>query len=282
MIKKTKLQLITIAMSVIILLGLNGCGKKPEAIITVDGEETSESSQEYETLAASTARKFSYNDLTVGGVQYLMTEEQVKKLLGEPVTVYDSKEKKEYKDNKETKESKENAETQQSTAAAGPEISERVYSYNELTLIFSEIKGQYVLTAAASVGDNEVFARGLKVGDTVDDILSVYYRDMNCMNNTYYSEDHTAKIGMFLYGDFSMEALDKVKISEAIEYGVINFNGYLSLEAADSYIVEMTYFEPPYKTGTATVQDDFAQIAFDIDKDGKITAIRWYYYPEEE
>lgn len=36
-----------------------------------------------------------------------------------------------------------------------------------------------------------------------------------------------------------------------------------------------------YKSGTATVDDDFAQIAFDIDNNGTITAIRWYYYPEE-
>lgn len=282
MIKKRKIQFITIAVSAMFLLGMAGCGKKPEAVITVDGEETTSFSQEYETLSVSTAKKFSYRDLTVGGVQYLMTQEQVKNLLGEPVTVYDSKETKELKENKETKESKENKETQQSTTTAGLEISERVYSYNELTLIFSEIKGEYLLTAAASVGDNEIFARGLKVGDTVEDILSVYYRDTDCLNNTYYSEDRTAKIGKFLYGDFSMESLEKVKISDAIEYGIINFNGYVSMEAADSYIIEMTYFEPPYKTGTATVQDDFAQIAFDIDKDGMITAIRWYYYPEEE
>ena len=50
----------------------------------------------------------------------------------------------------------------------------------------------------------------------------------------------------------------------------------------ESYIVEMTYFEPPYKNGTATVDDDFAQIAFDVDQNRKITAIRWYYYPQQD
>ena len=102
------------------------------------------------------------------------------------------------------------------------------------------------------------------------------------MNKTYYSEDKTAAIGKMLYGSFTMDNLDIVKANDKVEYGVINFNGYSSLEAAESYIVELTYFEPPYKDGTATVYDDFAQIAFDIDNDGKITAVRWYYYPEEK
>ena len=113
-------------------------------------------------------------------------------------------------------------------------------------------------------------------------ILEKYYRDTDCMNKTYYSEDKTAAIGKMLYGSFTMDNLDIVKANDKVEYGVINFNGYSSLEAAESYIVELTYFEPPYKDGTATVYDDFAQIAFDIDNDGKITAVRWYYYPEEK
>lgn len=47
-------------------------------------------------------------------------------------------------------------------------------------------------------------------------------------------------------------------------------------------MLRWTYFEPPYKNGTATVDDDFAQIAFDVDQNRKITAIRWYYYPQQD
>ena len=79
----------------------------------------------------------------------------------------------------------------------------------------------------------------------------------------------------------SVDDLENVKTASNVEYGVINFNGYASLEEAETYIVEMTYFEAPYKTGTASISDDFAQLAFDIDKSGKVTSIRWYYYPEE-
>ena len=189
-----------------------------------------------------------------------MTEQEVVKVLGEPVTSYDANEKN----------------------TSDDIIKEKVYSYNELTLIFSEIDGKYVLTAAASVSESDEFSRGIRVGDSFDNILEKYYRDTDCMNKTYYSEDKTTVIGKMLYGSFTMDNLDTVKANDKVEYGVINFNGYSSLEAAESYIVELTYFEPPYKDGTATAYDDFAQIAFDIDNDGKITAIRWYYYPEEK
>ena len=45
--------------------------------------------------------------------------------------------------------------------------------------------GTYKLTAAASVSDKDVFSRGLKVGMSVDSILSVYYRDKDYKNNYY-------------------------------------------------------------------------------------------------
>lgn len=258
--KKTFLKIVSVGTMVLCAVGLSACGKKVEAVITTEGEEITQPQKEYETLVPSSEKKFSYSDLTVGKVTYLMTEEEVVKILGEPVTSYDTNEKN----------------------TAEDVMKEKVYSYNELTLIFSEIKGKYVLTAAASVGENDVFSRDIKVGDSVDKILEKYYRDSDCMNNTYYSEDKTAAIGKMLYGNFTLDALENVKVKDKVEYGVIHFNGYTSLEAAESYIVEFTYFEPPYQKEIASVTDDFAQIAFDIDNKGTITAVRWYYYPEEE
>lgn len=257
--KKLK-QVMTVGTTVLIAIGLVSCGKKVEAVITTEGEEITQPQKEYSTLAPSMEKKFSYSDLTVGKLKYMMTEQEVVKVLGEPVTSYDANEKN----------------------TSDDIIKEKVYSYNELTLIFSEIDGKYVLTAAASVSESDEFSRGIRVGDSFDNILEKYYRDTDCMNKTYYSEDKTTVIGKMLYGSFTMDNLETVKANDKVEYGVINFNGYSSLEAAESYIVEMTYFEPPYKDDTATVYDDFAQIAFDIDNEGKITAIRWYYYPEEK
>ena len=138
-----------------IAVGIVGCGRKTEAVITPDGEEITEAVKEYETLGQSSAKKFSYDDLTVGAVHYKMTESQVKVLLGEPSVVYDSQE----KDKTQT------------------DVSERIYSYNDLTLVFSKIGDEYILTAAASVRDEDLFSRGLRVGNTLDDILKAYYRD---------------------------------------------------------------------------------------------------------
>ena len=244
--KKFMIKMASIGAVVLLAAGMAACGKKTEAVITTDGEEFSEPEKEYPTVAQSRAKKFSYSDLTVGKLEYLMTEDEVIKILGEPVTSYNANEK--------------------STAAQTEVVKEKIYSYNELTLIFSEIKGKYVLTAAASVGENDTFSRGLKVGDSVDKIYDGYYRDADYM----------------LYGSFTMDALENVKTKDKVEYGVINYNGASSLETAETYIVEFTYFEPPYQSGIAAVTDDFAQIAFDIDDKGIITAIRWYYYPEEE
>ena len=36
-----------------------------------------------------------------------------------------------------------------------------------------------------------------------------------------------------------------------------------------------------YKGDRATVDDDFATLNFEIDNNGKITAISWFYYPEQ-
>ena len=130
--KKFIIKMASIGAVVLLAAGMAACGKKTEAVITTDGEEFSEPEKEYPTVAQSRAKKFSYNDLTVGKLEYLMTEDEVIKILGEPVTSYNANEK--------------------STAAQTEVVKEKIYSYNELTLIFSEIKGKYVLTAAASVG----------------------------------------------------------------------------------------------------------------------------------
>ena len=83
----------SIGAVVLLAAGMAACGKKTEAVITTDGEEFSEPEKEYPTVAQSRAKKFSYNDLTVGKLEYLMTEDEVIKILGEPVTSYNANEK---------------------------------------------------------------------------------------------------------------------------------------------------------------------------------------------
>lgn len=45
---------------------------------------------------------------------------------------------------------------------------------------------------------------------SVDSILSVYYRDTNYKNNYCKTPDKTAVLGKYLYGDFTIDDLDKV------------------------------------------------------------------------
>ena len=250
-----------VLMATTSLMFFSGCGKKTEAVITDDGVDITEAATQYPTVAESKEEKFSYKDLSVTGIKCFMSEEDAKKVKGEPSAVYDSD-------------------------------SERVYSYNDLTLIFTKLdssnhevgkseEGQYKLTAAASVSDKDKFARGLKVGVDADKVIETYYRDTNYLNNKYVSKDKSTVMGNFLYGNLTLDDLDNVKTKDQIMYGMINYSGYQSKELADNYIIEYTYFDSTYKDGMASTKDDFAQIAFDVDRDNKVTAIRWYYYPEE-
>lgn len=258
--RKTKKNSSIILIIMLLVSILTGCGRKPEAVITVDGEDITEEATEYATMEESSASKFSYDDLVVGNLKYMMTEEEVKALIGEPVSMYESKE------------TNQNGEQVQ--------YAEHVLSYNELTLIFMPFDGVYKLTAAASVSANDQFARGIKVGDQLEDILKLFYRDSNAMNNNYLANDQSTVLGKYLYGNFTIDDLETLKTSDAINYGVINYAGFLTMENAETYYVEFTSFDEQYKDKTATTDDDFAQLTFDMDNTGIITGIRWYYYPE--
>lgn len=249
----------------VVSFAMVGCGKQ-EAVITPDAEDITKPPVIYEELKESTATKFDYDDLCVGSIKYYMSTEEVEAVFGKPDKVID------------VAATEQDGKGNASTAVGEPE--EKVYIYGGRVLGFYNVGGVYRLTSVESTEITDDFSRGLSVGDTLDDILEVYYRDVNCMNNNYYSADATATLGKYLYGSYTMDSLETVKPSDDVAYGVINFNGYATYEEAQSFIVEFTFFKAPYKSGTATTSDDFAQIAFDIDKDKKITAIRWYYYPE--
>lgn len=231
------------------VVSVTACGKK-EAVITDEGSDITESVKVYDELDISTAKKFSYDDLTVGNLKLGATIQEVEAAYGKPDKV--------------------------------TEVSadEKTYVYSDRVIEFCNINGNVGMASIESGNPSDVFSRGLSVGMTMDDILKVYYRDIDCMNNTFYSTDRTAQLGKYLYGNYTMDSFDTVKPDGKVEYGVINYNGYASYEEAESLIVEYTYFEPPYISGVASASDDMAQLALDIDDAGKITAIRWYYYPE--
>ena len=81
-----------IVLSMTMLFGMSACGKHVEAVITDDSEDIT-SYQEYPTVETSKADKFSYSDLTVNSLKYMMSENDVKNIYGTPVSEYESTEK---------------------------------------------------------------------------------------------------------------------------------------------------------------------------------------------
>lgn len=282
-IKQLTFFLHVLGVITVVTIFMTACNSN-QVIVDEDSEEPS---SVYETLNQSSSEKFSYNDLVVNKLKMGMTEAQVKEVLGEPANFYDSKEvwstttQAAQKETQKATIKETQSVTQTATSSKSDEVmDEKVYGYNDLSLIFLPVDGTYKLCAAASVGDKDIFARGIKVGDSKDKIFDLYYRDADCMNNNLMTSDKATIIGKYLYGNFTIDDLDSVKANDKIQYGVLNYNGYSSYENAQSYIIEFTDFELPYKNQIASYNDDFAQLAFDIDNKGIITGIRWYYYPE--
>lgn len=234
----------------------SGCGKNPDAVIT-DGGDVTAVSAEHQTVEESSADIFTYKDLKIGNVTYLMTESQVRAIFGKP---------------------------SEETEVNG----KKVYSYNEMSIGFQKLNdnnkpdwnGTYKVVQAASIGNEDVFSRDLRVGNSIEDILKYYYRDVDYQDHLYTSEDKTVECGKFLYGDSTISELNTADKTDTFAYGLINYKGYSSMETAESYNVEFTYFDGKYKGDKATIYDDYATLDFEIDNNGKITAISWVYNPE--
>ena len=80
-------SLLCTAGIVVLCAGFAGCGQKKEAVITSEDEDITQSVKEYETLSVSNAQKFGYDDLVVDSLKYMMSEDAVKNILGEPVAI---------------------------------------------------------------------------------------------------------------------------------------------------------------------------------------------------
>ena len=88
-------------------MALGACGKRTEAVIS-DGEDITEAGTEYPTLEESHEDIFTYKDLKIGNITYLMSEDQVKSIFGKP-----------------------SEETENNN--------EKIYSYNEMSIGFEKL-----------------------------------------------------------------------------------------------------------------------------------------------
>lgn len=225
-----------------------GCGKGEE---DEEMSVTEPVSKDYETLAASQAAKFSYKDMVVDSLSAGSSEEAVKAVYGEPMAI------------------REQEETQ-----------ERLYFYDQMTLTFGREGEAYRLAGVRVTGGDYVLARGLGIGGSREDILQALYRDENCLNQNVMSQDGETILGKFLYGDYTMDRLEEKQARDTVQYGIISYNGAVSMEEAETLRFQYVCFEKPFAGETATLNDDFAQLDIETDKTGKIVEISWYFYEE--
>jgi len=223
----------------------------------ISTEYIEEQSSTYAALEASSQSKFSSDDMVFDKASYGMTPDEVIALLGTP-----------------------DEDKEDSTSGT----MRRVLTYNgandkKSTLVFENVGGTLKLCGIESNDPARTFARQTQVGMKADDARDKFYRDENCLNSNVMSEDNATILGKFLYGTSTIDRLEEQKLTGALEYGIINYNGNDMLEQGGS-ILEYMSLVPPYKSEYASYNDDYAQLMYYTGADGTVTKICWYYYPE--
>lgn len=235
-----------------LLMGAVGCKKNAVNDGYIEPESVT-----YGQLSKSNAQKFSDADLMIDGISVGTSIDVVKKSFGEP-----------------TSEEQKNVET-------NPEC---VLTYEgadgkKTIMFFHQVGATMQLFGVECEDEKRTFARNTHVGMKMEEARDAFYRDENSLNQNVMSEDNATILGKFLYGNVTMDKLDTAKISNGLEYGIINYNGDGSIEDGN-VMLEYLYFVPPLKGKYVSYDDDFAQLMFNIDKNGSVSKISWYYYPE--
>lgn len=253
--RKTKI-LIAVLIAIAVVMLCSGCGERKN---TVENNENNTSfsgneiSEKFDTNA-----KFSNEDLIVNNLKFGMTEDDVKNIMGAPNRI----------------------ENGEDLDIYGESIS---YFYKDLQLLFYNHDGKMVLSCAATESPEYTFARGLKVGDSKEKVISSFNRETENeseMRNIYSVFDKSNSFGKYLYGHGIEDVADGVKESGIVQYAFINYYNYDSSRPDATYMIEYRYFEPPYASGYATAGDPSCSLVFDVDSNDNVTCIRWYYLPE--
>lgn len=202
---------------------------------------------------------FSYNDLIVDNLKYGLSQEQVRQIMGTPDEIIDST---------------------VSTDIYGKSIT---YKYGDLHLAFYNHDGEMLLSRVSTESPNYTFARGLKVGDTKDNVIASFYRE----NHSEYSlrdivsSSSGESFGKYLYG-YTLEdaTINPVNENSNIAYGFINYYGYNQDDPTSDYMIIYEYAEPPYMLPSDDPYNVNSSLIFDMNSDDIVTGIRWYYKPK--
>ena len=227
-----------------------------DSISNVNGNEDAEESGDYHAVINNTL-KFSYNDLIVDNIHYGMTEQQVINLIGEPNRIDDD-------------------DGQDSQDTRGRVIA---YYYNELGVWFCSHDGQMLVSSISSESDKFVFARGLKVGDTKEKVISAFYREQELM--CVVSPRDNQVFGKYLYGHYTSDDFEERQITGKVEYAFINNYRFDEKDTDSTYMIGYYYLEPPYVNRYASLLEVNGALIFDMNTEDVVTQIRWYYNPCE-
>lgn len=248
-----KVTIIWIAIATLIF-SLTGCGLVEDA-----NKETSENAENNEVeISYDYNAKFSYNDLVVEKLKYGMTEDEVKKIMGNP-------------DRK--------TENNGNQDLYGESVD---YYYGDLQLSFYRHNGKMVLSLAYTKSPEYAFSKGLKVGVSKDEVIKSFYNEStneNELRGVYSIYSKNNAFGKYLYGHGLEDVTDGEKQSGNVEFAYINKFSYDSSKPDATYMIEYHYSEPPYILDYAGSNDELGTLIFDVNNKDIVTGIRWYFYP---
>lgn len=193
-------------------------------ILTAAGCDTSKNGDKGDALSSQadliSPHKFGRTDAKLAnGVAIGMTVSQVKEIMGEPDT--------------------------ELTTTEGEFIygARTTLKYNELILTFYDVSGgdDFTLGVIYSSSESDIFAQGLHVNSTEDEVLQAFTQDEQ-RSPLYFDNSGTA-YGDYVYGDINENMfLDKKPQGEL--YFAYE-NKYSMIEGHDNeYMIEYYYWEP--------------------------------------
>ena len=207
-------------------------------------------------LSEYVPHKFGKSDLNVlsvnGNITLGMSIKDVKKKLGEPESEQDKK------------------------ISDSAQLNAKQLVYGDLTLTFFGMIEDYILGSIETTSENDVFAGGLHVGSTSNEVLTAFTTSDE-KAPLYFSTD-AESYGDYVYGSFNSDEFYELKPEGEIQYAYIN-----NLEAnegiSDEYTIEYYYYDPLKWNDTGYTAHCYSLI-FKVDKPSeqvKSVSLEYHY-----
>ena len=184
-----------------------------------------------------TPHRFGMEDLTANGVKLGMSVEEVKDILGKP-------------------DKEENITENQFIYGKHLDL-----TYGKMTLSFYDIQEgeNNTLSSISSDSSEDLFAGGIHVGSTKEEVLATFAQDKNAPDLILYGE----KYGSFVYGDMTSDDFIEKKPTGAVE------NAYIQdrdAQADGYYLIIYNYYNPlKWSDDGSSFTGDYYHMIFYVD-----------------